>query len=48
MYAIRSYYADGTVRHVEVFSSRLAVRGRDIIHSIIHDVTARTQAEKAP
>jgi len=39
--------ADGTVRHVEVFSSRLAVRGRDIIHSIIHDVTARTQAEKA-
>ncbi|MDD3312548.1 PAS domain S-box protein [Pseudodesulfovibrio sp.] len=39
--------ADGATRHVEVFSSRLTVRGQDILHSIIHDVTARRQVEEA-
>ena len=39
--------ADGSIRDVEVFSSKIQVKGRDRLHSIIHDVTARKQAEKA-
>ena len=39
--------ADGSIRDVEVFSSKIQIKGRDRLHSIIHDVTARKQAEKA-
>ena len=39
--------ADGSIRDVEVFSSNIQVKGKDLLHSIIHDVTARKQAEKA-
>lgn len=37
--------ADGSVRDVEVYSSRIDVNGRPYLHSIIHDVTARKQME---
>jgi PAS domain S-box-containing protein len=37
--------ADGGVRNVEVFSSRIEAGGREILHSIIHDITERKQAE---
>ena len=46
-FEFRHYLADGTPRHVEVFSSRITVRGVDILHSIIHDVTDKTLAEAA-
>ena len=31
--------ADGSIREVEVFSSRVEIDGRDMLHSIIHDIT---------
>ncbi len=37
--------ADGTLRHVEVYSSRFATGTRRVVFSIVHDVTARQQAE---
>ena len=46
-FEFKHYLADGTTRHVEVFSSRITVRGVDILHSIIHDVTDKTLAESA-
>jgi PAS domain S-box-containing protein len=38
--------ADGSIRDVEVFSSKIEVKGKDILHSIIHDITDRKQAEE--
>ncbi|WP_372683121.1 PAS domain S-box protein [Desulfosarcina sp.] len=38
--------ADGSIRDVEVFSSKIQVKGKDLLHSIIHDITARKQAER--
>ncbi len=35
--------ANGEVRDVEVFSNRIDYRGREILHSIIHDVTEKKQ-----
>jgi PAS domain S-box-containing protein len=37
--------ADGSIRDVDVFSSRIKLKGKDILHSVIHDITARKQAE---
>ena len=37
--------ADGTVREVEVSSSRIQFDGRSLLHSIIFDITARKKAE---
>ncbi len=37
--------ADGSVRDVEVYSSRIDVDGKPYLHSIIHDVTQRKQVE---
>jgi PAS domain-containing protein len=39
--------ASGEVRDVEVFTGPIAVEGRSLLYSIIHDVTARRQAEEA-
>lgn len=38
--------ADGAVRDVEVFSSNVRFKNRDLLHSIIHDITDRKQAER--
>jgi len=43
----RHRLADGTHRHVEVFSSNIEVGGKDLLHAIIHDVTGRKSAEQA-
>jgi PAS domain S-box-containing protein len=32
---------------VEVRSSKIEAKGKDLLHSVIHDITARKQAEKA-
>jgi len=39
--------ADGSVRNVEVFSSRIKMKGGDYLHSIVHDITERKRAEEA-
>jgi PAS domain S-box-containing protein len=39
--------ADGSIRDVEVFSSKVAMHGHGYLHSIIHDITDRKQAEAA-
>jgi PAS domain S-box-containing protein len=43
----RHRLADGSIRDVDVFSSKIEVKGKDLLHSIIHDVTERKQAEDA-
>lgn len=45
-FEFRHRIADGSVRDVEVFSSSIEVQGRTILHSIVHDVTAKKRAEK--
>ncbi|MFH1115755.1 MAG: PAS domain S-box protein [Pseudomonadota bacterium] len=44
-FEFRHQRADGSIRDVEVFSSKIEVKGRDLLHSIIHDVTDRKKAE---
>ena len=39
--------ADHTIRDVEVFSNAIEFKGKKILHSIIHDITKRKQAEEA-
>ncbi|MBP1771393.1 MAG: sensor hybrid histidine kinase [Holophagaceae bacterium] len=39
--------ADGTIRDVQVSSSRIRLGDREVLHSIIHDVTQRKVAERA-
>ena len=39
--------ADGSVRDVEVSASSIQWGNREVVHSIIHDITERTQAETA-
>jgi PAS domain S-box-containing protein len=39
--------ADGVVRDVEVFSGPIRVKGRELLYSIVHDITARKEAEEA-
>jgi PAS domain S-box-containing protein len=43
----RHRLAKGDIRDVEVFSGPIAQKNRTLLFSIIHDVTARKQAEKA-
>jgi PAS domain S-box-containing protein len=38
--------ADGTTRDVEVYSGPIRTGGRELLYSIIHDITERVQAEK--
>ncbi|MGE0076400.1 MAG: PocR ligand-binding domain-containing protein [Bacteroidales bacterium] len=39
--------ADGSIRDVEVFSNTITFNGREVLHSIIHDITDRKKAEEA-
>ncbi|MFA9391087.1 MAG: PAS domain S-box protein [Prolixibacteraceae bacterium] len=38
--------ADTTIRDVEVFSCDIRIKGEKLLHSIIHDITKRKQAEE--
>lgn len=38
--------ADGSVRDVEVFSNKISFNDREVLHSIIHDITDRKRAEE--
>jgi PAS domain S-box-containing protein len=37
--------ADSSIRDVEVFSSNIIAQGKNILHSIVHDITERKKAE---
>ncbi|WP_321417349.1 PAS domain S-box protein [uncultured Methanomethylovorans sp.] len=39
--------ADGSMRDVEVFSSTIKMKNKELLHSIVHDITNRKQVEKA-
>jgi PAS domain S-box-containing protein len=39
--------ASGEIREVEVFSGPILINGRQLLYSIVHDITARKQAEEA-
>ncbi len=43
----RHRLACGQVRDVEVYSGSIVINGRDLLYSIVHDITARKQAEQA-
>jgi PAS domain S-box-containing protein len=44
-FEFQHHRADGSIRDVEVFSSNIKIHGKGILHSIIHDITERKQAE---
>lgn len=44
-FEFRHRTADGSIRDVEVFSSRIETNGKVYLHSIVHDVTVRKQYE---
>ena len=46
-FTFRHRLASGELRDVEVYSGPLELNGRQLLHSIIHDITARRQAEQA-
>lgn len=37
---------DGSVKDVEVFSSKVIISGKEFLHSIVHDVSAKKKAEE--
>jgi PAS domain S-box-containing protein len=39
--------SDGTVKPVEVYSGKISMYNRDLLYSIIHDITDRVKAENA-
>jgi PAS domain S-box-containing protein len=45
-FEFRHRRADGSVRDVEVFSCVVRIKGKNFIHSIIHDITDKKVAEK--
>lgn len=38
--------ADGSIRHIEIFTSKIRFKGKDCLHEIIHDVTEQKRAEE--
>ena len=47
MFTFPHRLASGEVRIVEVYSTPVTIQGRPTLFSIIHDITARKQAEEA-
>ncbi len=46
-FEFRHRRADGSVRDVDVFSSKIKAKGTVFLHSIVHDITDRKRAEEA-
>lgn len=46
-FEFRHRLADGTIRDVEVFSGSIRMEDRDLLYSIIHDITEQKRAEMA-
>lgn len=47
VFQFRHRLADGAIREVEVFSGPIEVQGRQLLYSIVHDITERKEAEAA-
>ncbi|HRU07546.1 MAG TPA: CHASE domain-containing protein, partial [Candidatus Brocadiia bacterium] len=45
-FEFRHRRADGSIREVAVFSSRVPYHGKELLHSIIHDISSRREAEE--
>jgi PAS domain S-box-containing protein len=45
-FEFRHRRADGSIRDVEVFSSKITAKGKDLLHSIVHDVSERKRIER--
>ena len=45
-FEFRHRRADGSVRDVEVFSGKVVAAGRDLLFSIVHDITERKRLER--
>ena len=45
-FEFRHRRADGSIRDVEVFSNKVETMGKDVLYSIIHDISERKQAEE--
>ncbi|HVN49396.1 MAG TPA: PAS domain S-box protein, partial [Bacteroidota bacterium] len=45
-FEFRHRRADGSIRDVEVFSSRIKIKGKSVLDSIVHDITERKHAEE--
>ncbi len=46
-FVFRHMLANGEVRDVEVYSGAITVKNRPLLHSIVHDITERKEAEAA-
>ena len=46
-FEFRHTKADGSIRDVEVYTSKITAKGINLVHSIIFDITERKQAEEA-
>ncbi len=46
-FEFRHRRADGSIRDVAVFTSKFEMKGRDILHSIVHDISDRKRIEAA-
>ncbi len=46
-FELRHRRADGSVRDVGIYSSKIEFAGKDLLHSIVHDITERKLAEEA-
>lgn len=46
-FEFRHRRADGSIRDVEVFSSKIETRGKELLHSVIQDITDRKRYENA-
>lgn len=45
-FEFRHRLADGSTRDVAVYSSKITIRGKDVLHSIIHDISESKRIEK--
>jgi PAS domain S-box-containing protein len=46
-FEFRHRLKNGSVRDVEVFSCKIKIGDKDVLHSIVHDITERKQVEEA-
>lgn len=46
-FEFRHRLSDGSIRDVAVFSSNITVKGKKMLHSIVHDITEEKQMEEA-
>lgn len=45
-FEFRHRQADGSIKDVAVYSSKINIQGKDMLHSIIHDISESKRAEK--